>query len=226
MPQPDIYLLGIRIQEPVTTLTDIILACTCFYAYWKLTKKGNLTESAQYFRYYFLMMGMGILAGGIIGHGFQYIFGFKWKLLGWVISMIAVMLIERSAIGYTINLIPTKLHDFILRLNIFELIAALCITFYSLNFKYVEWHAAYGFMMVVFSAHLFCYLKTKDKGSRFMLYGILILILTVFVFNYPVYPHVWFNHADLSHVLMTIVCLLFLKAALSFKEPPSLEKVS
>ncbi|MEM6966427.1 MAG: hypothetical protein AAF573_16810 [Bacteroidota bacterium] len=220
LPQPDIHLFGIRIQEPMTTLTDLLVTAVCFYAYWKLNQAGNSGKTVYFKKIYFVLMGFATLFGGLIGHAFQYALGTEWKLLGWITSMVAVMLIERSAIEYTINLIPPKWHRFLLWLNITELIIILLLTIYTLNFKFVEFHAVWGFMIVVFTFHLFTFLKTKDAGSRLMLYGIAVLAGAMFVFNYPVAPHQWFTHSDLSHVLMAIASYLFLKATLAFGDPP------
>lgn len=218
--QPDVNILGVRIQEPITTLTDLLVTAVCFYAYWKLSKDGHQGKTVYFKKIYFVLMGVATLFGGLIGHAFQYALGVEWKLLGWITSMLAVMLIERSAIEYTINLIPHKWHRFLLWLNIAELIIILFLTIYTLNFKFVEFHAVWGFMIVVFTFHLFTFLKTKDIGSRFMLYGIAVLAGAMFVFNYPIAPHKWFNHNDLSHVLMAIASILFLQATLKFGDPP------
>jgi hypothetical protein len=132
------------------------------------------------------------------------------------------MFIERSAIEYTTNLIPRRTFRFLLWLNIIELVVIMFLTVYYLNFHFVEFHAVWGFMVVVFSFHLYTFVKTKDTGSRWILYGIVVLASAMFVFNYPVSPHIWFNHYDLSHVLMAIASLFFLKGALNFGEPPQL----
>lgn len=219
-PQPEIEILGVRLQEPIATLTDLLVTIVCFYAFWKLRNHSYQGKTIYYKKLYFLVMGFATLFGGLIGHGFQYVFSFEWKLLGWITSMVAVMLIERSAIEYTFNLIPKKWHRFLLWLNIGELLVILFLTIYTLNFKFVEFHAVYGFMVVVFTFHFYTFLKTKDSGSRMMLYGIVVLAIAMFVFNYPVAPHIWFNHIDLSHVLMAIASYLFYKAALKFKSPP------
>lgn len=222
--QPDIEFLGIRLQEPVTTLTDLLVTVVCFYAYWKLGKVGKLGRTIYFIRIYFLLMGFATFFGGLIGHGFQYVFGFNWRLLGWITSMLAVMFIERSAIEYTVNLIPRRIHRFLLWLNIIEMVAIMFLTIYYLNFHFVEFHAIWGFMIVVFSFYLFTFIKTKDVGSRWILYGIVILACAMFVFNFQVSPHLWFNHVDLSHVLMAIASILFLKGALKFGEPPELSE--
>ena len=218
--QPDIEFFGIRLQEPVTTFTDLLVTAICVYAFWKLGKKKKPSQTIYFIKIYFLLMGLSTFFGGLIGHGFQYAFGFEWKLLGWITSMLAVMFIERSAIEYSINLIPRRIHFFLLWLNIIELVVIMFLAIYYLNFKFVEFHAVWGFMIVVFSFHVFTFIKTKDKGSRWILSGIAVLAVAMFVFNYPVSPHVWFNHYDLSHVLMAIASVLFLKGAMNFGEPP------
>lgn len=220
LPQPDIHFLGIRLQEPITTLTDLLVTAVCFYAYWKLGKTSQKGNTIYFKKLYFITMGFATLFGGLIGHCFQYAFGLEWKLVGWITSMFAVMFLERSAIEYTFNLIPSKWHNFLLRLNIAELVIIMFFTIYTLNFKFVEFHAVYGFMVVVFSFHLYTFIKTKNIGSQLMLYGIAVLAGAMFVFNYPIAPHTWFNHNDLSHVLMAIASWFFYKASLLFGEPP------
>jgi O-antigen ligase len=66
---------------------------------------------------------------------------------------------------------------------------------------------------VVFGFHLFVYLKTKDAGSQIILWNTLFLLITVFIFNYPIIIHEWFNHRDFAHIFMAITQLVLLRAA-------------
>jgi len=216
--QPDIHVFGIRILEPVTSVTDIIVAIVCFYAYWQLKTNLNTSKTITFMKWYFLTMGLATFLGGMIGHGFLYAFNEHWKLVGWYISMISIALIERSAIQYARPFINPKLGAAFLVLNIIELIILMAITTYTLHFKIVEFHCVYGLMIVVFSFHLYTYIKTKDKGSKWMLYAVGILVVAAFVFNLPVVPHIWFNHRDLAHILMAIGSAMFLKAARNLEQ--------
>ena len=72
--QPSIEVFGILLQEPVTTLTDLLVSIICFYAYWKLKKHSIPGGTIFYMNLYFLFMGLGTAFGGLIGHGFQYFF--------------------------------------------------------------------------------------------------------------------------------------------------------
>ena len=220
LPQPDVNLLGIRLQEPITTFTDLLVTVVCFYAYWKITKSGIVNKAIQYIKDYFVLMGVGVALGGLIGHGFQYAFSPEWKCVGWVVGMFAVLFFEFSALEYTANLIPPKTHKILVGFSIIETIIALVFTISFVNFKYVQYHMVFGFIVVVFSLHLLIYYKTNDTGSRWIMAGVAMLVIAISAFSYRVAPHVWFNHNDLSHVIIAVATYLFLKGALHLGDPP------
>src|SRR5688572_803532 len=120
--QPDIVLWGIRIQEPVTTLTDLLVSAVCYYSFYRLQQSGKRDAVFSLFNYYFLTMGLATTFGGLIGHAFLYYFGFKWKLSGWFISMLSVSLLERATIMHARPLLKPRIGNFLSLLNIVELL--------------------------------------------------------------------------------------------------------
>ena len=96
--QPTIELYGLPIMEPMVTFTDLWITIVCLCAFFNLRKKRLSGRIHQYMRYYFLIMAIATFLGGVLGHAFQYAVGIEWKLPGWLISMIAVMAIERASI--------------------------------------------------------------------------------------------------------------------------------
>ena len=117
-PQPSIELFGILIDEPVTTFTDLIVSAVCFYAFYKLLKIPVRNKTHTYLKYYFLGMALATAIGGLIGHGFIYIFSFAWKLPGWLVSMVSIALLERAVIEYARKLIKPAIGRFFAWLNI------------------------------------------------------------------------------------------------------------
>lgn len=214
--QPDIYILGLRIAEPITTLTDVMISLASFYGYYRLRKSGRQDNSIRFLKLYFILMGIATALAGIIGHGFLYYFGMAWKVPGWFFSMVAIMFIERSSIEHAKTLIGKKTGKFFLMANLWELGIMMTITALTLNFLFVEIHSAYGVLGTVFAFHLFVYRKTKDIGSRYMLWGVAILTVATFIFNYPIIINKWFNHSDFAHTLMTITTILFMYGGLNF----------
>ncbi len=141
-----------------------------------------------------------------------------WRLPGWITSMFAVAFMERSAISHANRYISEKLGRGFLIMNVIEMIILLTITCITIHFKFVEIHSAYGFLVVVLFFHIYNYIKSyqevqkqnpnlgRDKGSFLMLVNTGILLMTAFIYNYPVILHEFFNHRDLGHMFMCLSC--------------------
>jgi hypothetical protein len=208
-----INIFGITILEPVATLTDILVAAVCFYAFINLRNHPN--KKAIYillYRYYFLIMGFATLYGGIIGHGLLYMFSFEWKIPGWILSMISVGLIERASIFHAKSFLKKNVGKFFAWFNLVELATLIFIAIYTLKFIFVEAHGAYGFLIVLSSFELVVYIKTKDKGSKLALWAVFFAFLAAVSHIAKLSIHKWFNHIDLAHVFMIIGSLLLFYA--------------
>lgn len=214
MHQPSVFPFGIRIDEPVTTLTDLLVSAVCFYAFFKLKKIPNQNRVHTFLTYYFLTMGLATLIGGVIGHGFLYLFSFAWKLPGWLVSMFSIALIERASIHYAQPLIKPGIGRFFSVMNVVELITFITITFSTLDFFYVEAHSTYGLLIVVSSFNMMVYIKRKTRASKFFLSAVFIIILSSIVFMNEIDISPWFNHFDISHIGMAISAYLFYRGSL------------
>ena len=210
MLQPSIYILGLEIQEPITALTDLFVAAACFYSFYQLKKLQKGEKSLVYYKYFFLSMGISTTLGGLIGHAFLHYFGFAWKIPGWVTGMCSVALMERGAIMQARHLIKPAIGKMFAYINIIELCTFMFVAFYTLNFSFVEIHAAYG-LIVVFSFEIFVYYKKKDQGSKTIIYGVGVSALAAIVHISKFSIHTWFNYFDLSHVFMMLSALVFYK---------------
>ena len=202
--QPSIELLGIRIDEPVNCATDLLVTVVCWYAWYRLRGGGAQPRAKRLMAYYFLVMGFATLLGGFLGHAFKYALAPEWKIAGWVVSMLSIMLIERAAIEYARPLIHPRVGQFFLWLNLAELVVLLALAVLFIEFNYVLGHSAYGLGAIVGGFHLFTFLKTNSAASRRMVQAVLIAGLgALFYINtWGVSP--WFNHLDIGHTTMAI----------------------
>ncbi len=203
---------GIRVEEPVTAITDLMVTAVCIYAFAKLPNKSRSGYSVSYFKFYFLTMAIATLYGGIIGHAFFYFFTIDAKIPAWIMSMISIGLIERAAIAHSGRYMSKTAGQFFSWLNIVELTALIVTVLYTKNFFYVEAHAAYGLMLVVLSLEAYVFLKNKSEESMLMLVGVGVAAAAATVHLTKFTLHEWFNHLDLSHVLMAIAGFIFYKA--------------
>ena len=225
--QPAIEIFGIQILEPVTTFTDLIISAVCFYAFYKLSGIPVKNRVHFFLRYYFLSMAMATAIGGLLGHGFSYLFSDEnligvspWKLPGWLISMISIALLERASIESARKIIDPKIGKFFAWLNIIELLTFMTITFITLNFFFVEVHSAYGLLVVVAGFNAFIYYKIRSKGSKLFLIAVGISALAAIIFMNEWGINKWFNHFDISHCLMAISAYFFYLGAREEIEHP------
>lgn len=209
---------GITIMEPITALTDLIVAATCFFAFNKLEKIDNSQHIViKLYRYFFLTMGLATAFGGLIGHAFLHYLSFEWKLPGWVISMVSVALAERAAIIHARPLLHTHIGNFLVVLNIVELLTFVFLAMYTLKFIFVEIHAVYGLLLVLFSFELFVYKKTEDAGSRLALWSVFFAFMAAITHLSKFSIHKWFNYLDLSHVFMVLSSYVLYKGVKQMK---------
>lgn len=201
-----IEFFGILIQEPVTALTDLIVAAVCFYAFAKLKPTH---AGANLLRYYFFSMALTTVYGGLIGHAFIHHLSFVWKVPGWLLSMFSVALLERSSIMRAQPLLSKNIGKFFSVLNIVELLTLISIVCLTLNFFFVEAHAAYGLLVVVFSFEVFIFRNTKATSSKLYVIAVGISALAATVHLAQLSIHRWFNYLDLSHVLMATAAYVF-----------------
>ncbi len=214
LPQPSIEIFGIRIDEPVTTFTDLIVSAVCLYAFYQLNKIPIKNKVHWNLKYYFLSMGIATIFGGLIGHGFLYMFSFAWKLPGWLTSMFSIALLERASILYAKPHIKPKVGKIFAWMNLIELATFVIITFSTLNFFFVEVHSAYGLLIIVTSFNLVTYTKTKSEASKLFLIAVGISVISALIFMNEWGISIWFNQYDISHTLMAVSAFVFYKGSL------------
>ncbi len=217
--QPSVWIGNLRVDEPVTMVTDLLVSLVCLIAFLKLRASAIPGRTHLYFKLYFLLMCIATFLGGVIGHGFLYAFSFAWKLPGWIVSMLSVALIERSSIEHAKPLIDPRVGRFFLILNLIELATIMTITMTSLNFKWVEFHSGYGLLGVVLPFHLYVWYRTRDKGSFTVIVAVLIASVAALIFMNQISIHKWFNHLDISHLIMAGAAYVFYKGAMKLNRP-------
>ncbi len=219
---PTIFIGNIRVDEPITTITDVFVAVVCFYAFFKLVKIPLKNKVHLFLRYYFFSMGIATFSGGVIGHGFLYLFSFEWKLIGWLTSMFSIALVERAAIEYSRPLISNKLGVLFKWINIVELLTFVVITLVTLNFFYVEVHTAYGLLFVVSSLNIYVFYRTRSKASKLFLIAVAFSSVGALFYMNEWALDQWFNHYDISHIFLTISAWVFYLASKAVLKDPLL----
>lgn len=199
---PYVKIFGITLLEPATVITDLIITAVCFYAIYKLRGPQYFHPVYRFFKLFLLLMGIATAIGGILGHGFFYLYDMNSKIPGWYFSMVSVAMFERAAIMHAKPLLRPKVGSFFAIVNIVELLTFMTITVIVVKFIFVEIHALYGLFIIVFFFELFVYLKAKDKGSLYIFLGTGLAGAAAISHALRISINEWFNHNDISHLGM------------------------
>jgi Family of unknown function (DUF6962) len=201
--QPSIEVLNLRVDEPITTVTDLLLAAICFYAFFRIRKLEYLGNVKRYFKYYFLTLGLGAAFGGILGHAFQYRLSEEWKLVSWVLTLGSVALMAQSLTEMAKPLVKPGLSKLISRFNLLVFAIALFYTLWTMAFSPVKYYTIYGMLVVVGSLSYFIFHRTGDRAMLILMGAVGVGFLSAIIFSFQWGLSPWLNHNDISHLILS-----------------------
>ena len=209
-----IHFFGVEIRDTMAMLTDLLISAVAFYAWYQLRKKqAHANRQRLYFQAHFLLMSLATFLGGVVGHGFSAYLGFAWKLPGWLLSMLSVTLLERAVIEQAGTILHKKFVRYLLVFNIMELLVFAALAFGTLNFKFVEYHSAYGLLVVILGVGIAQKINQPQAPLRYLFTGVLFGVLAACVFKLQISLHPWFNYVDFSHVFLALSVFSFYRQA-------------
>lgn len=202
-------LFGAQIFEPVTILTNAVIALVCAYSYFQLKKtKSNLAFQWSMF---FMLIGLSSMVGSL-GHGVHYQLGnFFFKCVEFfmnAISLIAIYYCYNAA--YKSYSSQSNIQNKLLsNLVIVWILVLLLITIWFSNFLLIKIHAGIvlSYSLII---HLITY-KRKETGSGWIALGISVSFLSILTHSLKIKVNDWFNHKDISHLIMAISLILIFK---------------
>lgn len=217
---PTIYIGDLRIDEPITTLTDLLFIGVCFFAFFK-TNSSHTNKGIMFYRYFFLLTGLSTLVAALVGHAFLYHFGADAKIYGWTFGIISISFAQFGALFHTQKSIRPAIFKALFIFCLAEIVIAFILTFVCWTFIVVEIHTAFSLLLIVSILEYIHFKKTKSTLSINLIYGVGFLVLAVMCHLFKLAASVWFNHIDLSHIFMALSMYFMYKGV---KAPPNLPK--
>lgn len=214
---PTIYLGSLRIDEPVSAFTDMIMCSVCFFAFIK-TKSLSSHRAVNLYRWFFLFTGLSTLVAGLIGHAFLYYFGADAKIYGWLFGLLGISFAQFAALYHTRQTIGETAFKRLILINSIEVIAAFILIFIAWSFVVVEVHSALGLLLNVTTLEYFNYKKTNSLSSIKLVYGMGIAVAAILCHVLQIACSVWFNHIDLSHLFMALSMYTLYRGVSLFEE--------
>lgn len=207
---PTIYIGGLRIDEPITTITDLLFCAVCFFAFFK-TRNLSVDKAVNLYRWFFLLTGLSTLVAALIGHAFLYHFGFEAKIYGWIFGVFGISFAQFAALYHTRRSISETLFKTLFVIGCIEVVVAFVLTFVVWSFIVVEVHTAFGLVLMVTILEAIHYKKTRSRLSINMIYGVGLAVIAVIFHISKLAPSVWFNHIDVSHIFMALSMYMMYK---------------
>lgn len=204
-----IVLFGHVIYEPLTILTNLVFFALTVFCFRQLNDSPQ--RYAKQMAWFLLTLGIGSCFGAL-AHGVHFQLGalfFKTIFfLTNAFSLISIYFCFRSAYTYYTDE-PNK---YVISFVVIWVAILMVSSLIKGEFLLIKIHAGIV-LMYSMAAHYLVYRKTRERGSRIIVTGILISFLSIIVHSLKISFGEHFNYKDIAHVIMIITLIFIYKGA-------------
>ena len=209
MQAPTIELLSLQVTEPMTWITNWILATSCFVFGHRLFHDEQADVSQKFWALFFLFLGFASLMGGT-AHGFILYVGPKFHQGAWLLSGIAVFCAQLAILPL---IEKPKIRSAVRIFCYAQLMAMSASVLIFQHFSTVLVDSIVGLIGVVVPVSMAHYSRYKDKRSALVIIGVLTNLIPAAIHILKISINEWFNFNDISHVVMIGCFYVMYKAA-------------
>jgi hypothetical protein len=210
---------GAALNEPVTLLTDYLLAGLCAFLGTRLLSAEPRNAPRMLWGASFLALAVGAFLGGTF-HGFRADLGTEAKSILWNATLLAVGAFNCGMLaGSALACLPPRFG---------RIVAWLCVVKFGV-YAFLAIGTGAFFPVIVDSGATMALMALfhlpsawrGDAASRWALAALALSVVAAIVQAAKLAPHPQFNHNDLYHVIQAGAMYLFYRAALARKTAPS-----
>ncbi len=204
MDQNSIILGNLQIFEPVTVLTNLLLAGFCFF--WSGAAKGN---TPRFWSWFFLLLGTSVLLGAF-AHG---MYDSTDNPAQKYTRFLAIMSVSAGSLA-SVYVLENRI--LIKRLTWLLIIQFMVFSFFVLKynrFVFVTIHSLLGLGITVGGVFIWQVSRLGSQAVTWMLGGILVNASTAIIHTLKLSPHPFFNHNDISHLILVLGCFMMFRGA-------------
>jgi hypothetical protein len=216
--QPDIYLGGIRIAQPVMALTDLPPMLICAYAFVQMRRIGFTSATSRLFAGFFICMGLSMLTGAFLGHAFYYKAGFPGKAISWIFSMVGLAALAQATLERARPLHSDATWKVLTAIGSAGLLIAIVNTLASESFQWVEIFSAFALIGLLAPMEWRKLKRVPDEAGTYLLWSVPVAFLAVLPHIFKWSPSIWFTYFDVGHLLVCGSLWLIMLGALRIRE--------
>lgn len=198
-------------MEPVTTLTDFLVAIVCWVSYFLITRINNPgSEAFPWFKRYFLIFAIGMTSAAWLGHGLQAYVTPEFKAIGWICGATGLMFLQFGSFQLIKSNLKPGLRKALQVVFVAQWLTAVGFMLYRLNigiveaFKVTQINSVVALIVLVLPMHIYAYKVVKISGSKLVIGALAYSAIPGLVYSNQISISRWFNYHDISHVLMAI----------------------
>jgi hypothetical protein len=163
---------------------------------------------------------LGALFGGLLGHAFLYGLSPGWQLVSWVLIIVAIGFFSQAILELAKPLVNRGLTRWVSVINLLILTFAIVYTLWKIAFLPVKYYCIFGMVAIVGSFSVFIYRRTWSRGVVWFLMAVGLGVVSAFVFSFEWSLSPWFNHNDISHVILSMASLVIYKGVVHVLSAP------
>jgi hypothetical protein len=179
-----------------------MMGAVSWYAFVRLGRNPVLSKEQQLMRLFFAVFTASTVAGAFFGHAFLYKFPFAMKLPAWLLSMVAMSILERVSLLRYSNTLDKRTEKLLLQFNVVKWVFFAAFVASTIAFPMVQVHMAVCMLAVMAPMEWLQWKRRRDQASRLLLLSILPAIGAALVGVVKYGPCVWFVHHDIAHVFV------------------------
>ena len=195
-------------------MTDFLVACVCWAAYYFFHRLSGPKAGHTWFKKYFLVFAIGMTSAAWLGHGLQAYLTPEFKIIGWMCSATGLMFLQVGSLQIIEKQVKTSLRSMLQKWFILQWILAILLMMFFIKegiveaFKVTQINAVVALFGFILPMHYFGYKKMQHKGSKIVIIALAYSIIPGIVYSNQISISKWFNYHDISHVLMSIFMTL------------------
>lgn len=209
MQVPTIELFGLQVTEPMTWITNWVVAIACFIFGHRLFYDERADISQKFWALFFLFIGLASVTGGT-AHGFINYVGHKFHHAAWLLSGISIFCAQLAVLPLIQRV---KVRSFVRIFSYTQLMVMSASVLMFQHFSSVLIDSVVGLIGVVIPVSFANYAKYKDKRSALIVAGVLTNLFPAIIHLLKISINEWFNFNDISHVVMVGCFYIMYKGA-------------
>ncbi len=203
--------------EPVTTLTDFLVALVCLFAVYRFSQiPADKRRKGVYplLTGYFILFAIGMTSAAWLGHGFQHYIGPEYKIIGWLCGAAGLLLLQIASLRLAKNKLGSSVYGILLILFMLEwaVVSFLVINPSTRSFVVTQVNSVIALIICVAPLQFINFKRNEDLASRAVMIALAYSVIPGLVYSNQISLGKWFNYHDISHVLMAGFMFLMYKA--------------